>query len=207
RMKRVWEMPEAGVNLPNSLLLRPALPAEQAQLCTLAAAVAAARAIEDCGLPARIKWPNDVVIGSRKCVGILSEMVADMDGVQFIVMGVGFNVNQRAFPEELKQKATSLLLEKGETVPRGTLLLRYLSHMEEAMEQLESGGMAALMPDYLSRSVTLGSRVEVIGTAERFVGQADGLDETGALLVTDDEGRRRRVLSADVSVRGVMGYV
>ena len=75
------------------------------------------------------------------------------------------------------------------------------------MDALEQGGLEALLPEYLPRSATLGQRVEVIGTAERFTGTADGLDERGALLVTDDAGKRHTVWSADVSVRGVMGYV
>ncbi len=135
RLSRTWETPE-GEALMQSLVLRPHLPAERAQLCTLAAAVAAAQAIEDVcpGLTAGIKWPNDVVIGGRKCVGILSELAADIDGVSYVVTGVGVNVNQTAFAGELAQKATSLLLEargKDPAAPpvcRRRLLTAYLKH-------------------------------------------------------------------------------
>ncbi len=209
RMKRAWEA-EGGALL-HSVLLRPALPAEQAQLCTLAAAIAAAKAIEAQGLQPRIKWPNDVVLNGRKCVGILSELSADPDGVRHVVVGVGINVNQRAFPEALRERATSLWLERGDRsapdLDRRRLLCDELSALEGAMDALESGGLAALLPEYLPRSATLGRRVEVTGAAERYVGTADGLDERGALLVTDDAGARHTVLSADVSVRGLMGYV
>lgn len=207
RLQRAWETPEAGTALPSSLLLTPKLPPEQVQLVTLAAAVAAAAAIADFDLAPGIKWPNDVVLGSRKCVGILCEMAADMGGVRFVIAGVGFNVNQRAFPQELSQKATSLWLESGREIDRRALLCRYLWHMERAMDTLESKGLAGLMPEYTARSVTLGRRVQVIGATDTFVGIAESMDDTGALFVRDDQGALRRVLSADVSVRGVMGYV
>ena len=215
RLGRAWDA-ATGENLLHSLLLRPALPIEQAQLCTLAAALAMAQAIEDTVpvLKAGIKWPNDIVLGGQKCVGILSELSADMDGIHFIVMGVGVNVNQRAFSGELTQKATSLWLEQsrllGKDAPpidRRKLLCAYLSRMEQVMDQLEKSGLSALLPEYTRRSVTLGAQVRVISAAEEWTGTAEKLDETGALFVKDASGELRRVLSGDVSVRGVMGYV
>lgn len=207
RLQRVWETPEAGTALPSSLLLTPKLPPEQVQLVTLAVAIAAAAAIADFGFEPGIKWPNDVVIKGRKCVGILCEMAADRNGVRFVIAGAGFNVNQRAFPEKLSHKATSLWLEGGREIDRRALLCRYLLHMERAMDTLESAGFAGLLPEYKARSVTLGHRVQVIGATETFVGDAERIDDAGALFVRDDQGALRRVLSADVSVRGVMGYV
>jgi len=207
RLQRVWETPEAGTALPSSLLLAPKLPPEQIQLVTLAAAVAAAAAIADFGLTPGIKWPNDVVIGGRKCVGILCEMVTDRNGVRFVIAGAGFNVNQCAFPDALSHKATSLKMECGHEIDRRTLLCRYLWHMERAMDRLESTGLAGLLPEYSARSVTLGHRVQVINATETFEGVGESMDNVGALFVRDDQGVLRRVLSADVSVRGVMGYV
>lgn len=213
RMQRVWQV-SRGEALTHSLLLRPALPVEQAQLCTLAAAVAMVQAIGDVcpGLKPGVKWPNDVVIGGRKCVGILSELAADMDGIHYIVMGVGLNVNQQAFDPELTDKATSLLLELRKNDPaaaplcRRALLCAYLKRMETAMDALEAEGLSGLLPAYLEASVTLGAEVRVIGANAEFAGTAEALDETGALLVRDESGELRRVLSGDVSVRGMMGY-
>lgn len=220
RLGRGWDAAQ-GENLLHSLLLCPALPTEQAQLCTLAAAVAMAGAVEEAapGVKAGIKWPNDLVIGGRKCAGILSEISADMDGIRFLVMGVGVNVNQKRFAGELEQKATSLWLEKqrlaredeqqGLPVPgidRRILLQAYLRRMEEAVEALETQGLQGILPEYERRSVTLGAKVRVVGVQEDFLGTAESLDETGALWVIEEQGKRRRVLSGDVSVRGVMGY-
>lgn len=112
RIGRSWETPP-GEALTFSLLLRPKLQPEQAQLCTLAAALAVVRTIRGLcpGLAPRIKWPNDVVLGQGKCCGILSEMGMGAGGVDYVVTGVGLNVNQTAFPEALADKAVSLLGE------------------------------------------------------------------------------------------------
>ena len=207
RLQRSWDTP-AGEALTQSLVLRPRLPIEQAQLCTLAAAVAAAKAIEDVcpQLKTGIKWPNDVVIGRRKCVGVLCEMVLEGGGFA-VVPGVGININQTSFAGELADKATSLRMETGAAVERWAVLCAYLQRMEEAVDALERNGLAGILPDYLSRSVTLGSRVHVIGPELDFTGTAKAIDDAGTLIVTDDAGCDRRVLCGDVSVRGLMGYV
>ena len=215
RLGRTWEA-NSGENLMHSLLLCPNLSLEQSPLCTLAAATAMAQAIEDV-LPilnAGIKWPNDIVMNGRKCVGILSELAADMDGIHFIVMGVGVNVNQTAFAGDIADSATSLLLEQrkqiGEKncppIDRRQLLCAYLSRMEQAITKLEEDGLSALLPEYTRRSVTLGAEVRVISTNDEWRGTAESIDDTGALKVRDASGTLRRVLSGDVSVRGVMGY-
>ncbi len=217
RLQRQWDAVE-GENLLQSLLLRPTLPIEQAPLCTLAAAAAIAQAIEDTvpGLQAGIKWPNDIVLNGKKCVGILSELSGDMDGIHFIVMGVGVNANQLTFGGELAEKATSLRIERdtligaqAATAPidRRVLLVHYLRRMEQLMCALEKDGLPGILPEYQRRSVTLGARVRVIDAKGEFIGTAEAVDETGALIVKDEWAKPRRVLSGDVSVRGVMGYV
>ena len=207
RMTRRWETP-AGEALTQTLLLRPKLPLEQAQLCTFAAALAAAKAIEEVCPEVKpgIKWPNDVVIGSKKCTGILCEMA--LDGSSYAVAaGVGININQKAFEGELADKATSLFMETGRIIDRWQVLRAYLRYMEQAIDALEESGFEGIVQEYFSRSVTLGSRVRVVSTADEFTGTAKAVDETGALIVTDETGTDRRVLSGDVSVRGLMGYV
>jgi BirA family transcriptional regulator, biotin operon repressor / biotin---[acetyl-CoA-carboxylase] ligase len=207
RLNRVWVDTGADEMLPCSLLLRPSLPPEKTPLLTLAVAVAAADAIGDFGLKAGIKWPNDVVLNGRKCVGILCETVADPAGARCVVAGAGFNVNQRVFPAELAEKATSLRMEGGWAVGRRALLCRYLEHVERVTALLENEGFGRFLPLYAARSVTLGSRVRVEGANETFTGTAESIDDAGALRVRTDVGELKRVLSGDVSVRGVMGYV
>lgn len=213
RLQRVWQA-AAGETLPVSLLLKPRLTPEQISLCTLGAAVAAAQAIEQVcpELKAGIKWPNDVVIGGRKCVGILCEGAFDPEGRLCVIMGVGFNGNQRAFPPELAASATSLFLEKqrqnpdAEPVILRELLTAFLEAAEKAADRLEEGGLPAILPEYRARSVTIGSAVRVIAPTEEYIGQAEGMDASGSLLVRDGSGVLRTVVCGDVSVRGLMGY-
>ena len=214
RIGRSWETPP-GEALTFSLLLRPKLLPEQAQLCTLAAALAVVRTIRaHCpGLNPRIKWPNDVVIGQGKCCGILSEMGMGAGSVEYVVTGVGLNVNQTAFPEELKAKAVSLLGEMRRENPaetpldRSAILCRFLAEMETLLEQLEVGGFAAIRADFEATSATIGQAVQVIAPAESYTGIAMGVDDTGALLVKRANRIIESVLCGDVSVRGLMGYV
>lgn len=213
RLQRVWQA-AAGETLPVSLLLKPRLTPEQIPLCTLGAAVAAAQAIEQVcpELKAGIKWPNDVVIGGRKCVGILCEGAFDPEGRLCVIMGVGFNGNQRVFPPELAASATSLFLEKqrqnpdAEPVILRELLTAFLEAAERAADRLEEGGLPAILPEYRARSVTIGSAVRVIAPTEEYIGQAEGMDASGSLLVRDGSGVLRTVVCGDVSVRGLMGY-
>ena len=213
RLQRVWQA-VAGETLPVSLLLKPRLTPEQIPLCTLGAAVAASQAIEQVcpELKAGIKWPNDVVIGGRKCVGILCEGAFDPEGRLCVIMGVGFNGNQRVFPPELAASATSLFLEKqrqnpdAEPVILRELLTAFLEAAEKAADRLEEGGLPAILPEYRARSVTIGSAVRVIAPTEEYIGQAEGMDASGSLLVRDGSGVLRTVVCGDVSVRGLMGY-
>ena len=208
RMDRQWETP-AGLALTQSMVLRPRLRPEQAQLITLAAAVASAKAMEDVcpELKVGIKWPNDGVIGDKKCMGILCEMALDGANLAYVIPGVGINVNQTHFEGELADKATSLRMESGHEVDRWALLGAYLTRMEAAVDAVEKQGLQGILEEYISRSVTIGRDVRVVAPNESYVARAHGIDETGALLVTDDQGRERRVLCGDVSVRGLMGYV
>ena len=209
RLQRVWQA-AAGETLPVSLLLKPRLTPEQIPLCTLGAAVAAAQAIEQIcpELKAGIKWPNDVVLSGRKCVGILCEGAFDPEGRLCVIMGVGFNGNQRAFPPELAVSATSLFLEKQRQNPDAepVILRELLTAFLEAADRLEEGGLPAILPEYRARSVTLGSAVRVIAPTEEYIGQAEGMDASGSLLVRDGSGVLRTVVCGDVSVRGLMGY-
>lgn len=213
RMQRTWDTP-AGQALTQTMVLRPKLRLDQAPLITLAAAVASARAIEDVcpELQVGIKWPNDGIINGKKCFGILSEMSAANGKLDYVVPGVGINVNQLSFAGELEEKATSMLMElrrlhpEAEEIDRRALMCAYLTRMEEAVDALEASGFDGIAEEYLRRSVTLGRKVQVIGAQETFIAAAKAIDEEGALIVMDEEGNERRVLCGDVSVRGLMGY-
>ena len=206
RLGRQWVSP-AGQGLWCSTLLRPRLRPEDAPFVTFCAAMALAEAIDRlCGTRAQIKWPNDVVLQGKKCCGILLEMAADPDRLEYVVVGTGVNLQPGAYPPELQDRAISLAEVTDRPPLRREMLCAYLAALEPLVDTLETSGFSALLPGYTARSCTLGSRVQVSGGVE-LTGMAEGLDGSGALLVRDDGGELHRVLSGDVSVRGVMGYV
>ena len=203
RRGRGWISP-AGEGVFMSLILRPqSHPSEVARLSMQTALAVALSIAQTTGLDARIKWPNDIVCGGRKVCGMLLEMNADEQAVHDVVAGLGINVHQTQFAPEIAQTASSLDLLSGQRVCRAALVRAFL----EAFERTEAlAAQGALMDAYRARSATLGQRVQVIAPAGSFTGTALEVTDSGSLIVEDEEGQRREVLAADVSVRGLMGY-
>lgn len=204
RLGRVWDA-QKGQNLLMSVLLRPKLTPESAQTVTLAAALATALAIDEVtGLSPKIKWPNDLLCEGKKLTGILVEMSADMDRLLSVVVGIGVNVNQTAFPEELQATATSLKLLLGHDVSRRSLMVSVLKHLERTITALTQGGFAAIAKEYERLSLTLHQDVTIkpVSGEAPYEAKALSLDDTGALIIGLQNGQTRRVISAEVSVRG-----
>ena len=205
RRGRGWISP-AGEGIFMSLILRPDIALEDTAKLSLVTALAVANAIERAtGLDARIKWPNDIVCGGRKVRGMLLEMDVADGKLESVVAGIGINVHQMQFPEEIQNTAASLDLLLGRRISRKEVIYAVLAAFDEAMALSKDD--ARFMQAYRERSATLGQRVQVIATNETFVGTAVDLTQSGTLIVEDEEGQRRKVLAADVSVRGLMGYV
>lgn len=204
RLSRGWFSPVAK-GLWFSVVLRPPFPPQEAPKCTLMAAVALNRAIRDVtGIPCGIKWPNDILCNGRKLVGILTEMSAEMDAINHIVIGMGINVNIDAaeIPPELKTIATSVSIETGAEVSRIDLFIKVLKRLEEIYLQVKTGGFSVVLDAWRQESITLGRMVNVIGLDKSFVGKAIDIDNDGALLVETEQGVER-VLAGDVSIRPV----
>ena len=203
RRGRGWISP-AGEGVFMSLILRPqAHPSQVARLSLLTALAVAEGIAGETGLDARIKWPNDIVVGGSKVCGMLLEMNADEQSVHDVVAGVGINVHQTAFPEEIARTASSLDLLSGRRQSRAALVRAFLGAVERATALSDADMMRA----YRGRSATLGQRVQVVSLSGTFTGLAEAITDAGALVVLGDDGERREVLAADVSVRGIMGYV
>ena len=203
RRGRGWLSP-AGEGVFMSLILRPQAHPSQVAGLSLQAALATARAIASVtGLDARIKWPNDIVCGGKKVCGMLLEMNADEQSVRDVVAGIGINVHQREFPPEIAQTADSLDLLTGTSVNRAALVRAFLQEFETVSSMAQAG---TLMDAYRERSATLAQRVQVIAPSGTFTGTALEVTDSGSLIVLDEQGQRREVLAADVSVRGLMGY-
>ncbi len=200
RRGRAWVSP-AGRNLTLSIILRPDLPPARAPELTLVASVALCQAVRQAGVPAGIKWPNDLLSRGRKLAGVLTELAADPDRVQWVVLGIGANVNVRAeeFPAELRDIATSLAMERGEPVPRALFAAAVLSSLEEWLDRHAEDGFPPVREAWKAMSITLDREVRVRAGDRDLEGVAEDVDEAGALLVRTRAGLER-VLAGDVEL-------
>jgi BirA family biotin operon repressor/biotin-[acetyl-CoA-carboxylase] ligase len=218
RLGRSWES-SRGVNLYMSILLRPSMAPWLAPQLSLVAGVAACETVREEGIEARIKWPNDVVVVAktndadkdaaplRKLAGILTEIEAESDRVAFVVVGIGVNLNSDAshWSDELKDKATSVFLERGEKTCRAAFAARLLARFEALEDDWRRGGFAAVAPRWRALSVLDGRRVVVNAPGESYDGVCAGIDDDGALLLETGTGAPRRVLAGDVTISGGYG--
>lgn len=207
RRGRSFESP-AGTGIFMTLLLRPEIEPQNASMLTLVSALAVAKGIEHMvDLPVQIKWPNDIVINGKKVCGILTEMSAQMDYVNYIVIGIGINVSNEEFPEEIKDVATSIYLESGKHVNRAMLIEKIWEEFEDYYELYEkTQDLSSLVKEYDSYLVNRGQKVRVLDPKEPYEGKAMGITDRGELIVDTWEARRL-VSAGEVSVRGVYGYV
>ena len=202
RLSRSWFSP-SGKGIWLSVVLRPPFNPHDAPKCTLMAAVAVTKAIQSMtGIECGIKWPNDILYQGKKIVGILTEMNAEIDAINYIVIGMGINVNikQQDFPDELTESATSLSVVAGHTISRLSLLNAVLVELEQAYEEVIQYGFSKMLDEWRKLSVTLGKKVNVIGSGKEFSGTAVDIDHDGGLLVQTEAGIER-VLAGDVSIR------
>lgn len=202
RLGRRWESPR-GVNLYCSILLRPPIMPSQAAQLTFLSAVAVSQAIEKTTpLVPRIKWPNDVLINGLKVSGMLNEMSAETEKVNFIVVGIGVNINMKKeqFPEQLRHPATSLLLESGKPVDRTEFARSLLVSFDSLYNEYLRKGMTPIKKELVERSAFLGKTVRVSFQSHESTGMAVGLDDDGALLLQHKDGKIEKVLAGDVRI-------
>ena len=202
RMARGWFSPSTG-GIWFSVILRPSFSPVEAPKCTLMAAVALSSAIRKVtGLPCGIKWPNDILLQGKKVAGILTEMSAEIDIINYVVIGMGINVNiaKEDFPFELQDVGTSLQIAGGRQVNRLDLLRVLLAELEEVYDISVRQGFGSLLDRWRHMSVTIGQTVDVTASDEVFTGVAADIDAEGALLVDTISGRRR-VIAGDVTIR------
>lgn len=207
RRGRSWESP-SGIGIFMTLMLKPEINPNHASMLTLVAAMATTRAIRRVtGVPAMIKWPNDIVMNGKKVCGILTEMSAQFDYINHIVIGIGINVHNEDFPEEIAQTASSIYLESGQRIHRASLIEAFLEEFEDVYaEYLKTEDMEGLQKEYDAMLVNRGRQVRVLDPKEPFEGKAMGITKKGELIVDTWESRKL-VSSGEVSVRGIYGYV
>lgn len=208
RRGRSWVSP-SGTGIFMTLMIKPDINPNNASRLTLVAALAVAKAITSVtGEEALIKWPNDIVVNGKKVCGILTEMNAQFDYINHIVVGIGINVHNESFPEEISQMASSLMIEAGgKRFHRAQIIAETMSYFEQYYDTfLKTQDLSALVREYDELLVNRNKSVRVLDPKEPFDGKAMGITPKGELIVDTWESRKL-VSSGEVSVRGIYGYV
>jgi len=201
RLGRTWVSPPHR-NLYLSVVLRPPIEVVAAPQIGLVAGVAVAAAVAEWAPAAAIKWPNDVLVAGRKVAGILMELEADLDRIRFVVLGIGVNVNTapEEFPEDLRDKAGSLMTACAAPVDRVKFADRLLSYLEDGYGRFVRDGFAAIRPLWEARSCLHGAHVRIDAGAGRVDGTVAGLADDGCLVVRTAAGTDVRLVAGDVTV-------
>ena len=197
RLGRGWFSPKyKGIYL--SLILKPKILPTEATLLTLLSAVSICEAIKEItGLDSQIKWPNDIMLHNKKLGGILTELNAEMDEINFVSIGIGLNVNNDK--KTLVSGATALKEHKKESVNRISLLQEILRKIEANYLLLQKKGALPVIEEWRQHSITLGRRVKVYCHKEHIEGEAFDIDIDGGLLVRKDSGIIEKVMAGDVA--------
>lgn len=213
RIGRKWETPQ-NVSIATSILLQPdELSIESVATITIIAAMAVRKAIENCsGLVGKIKWPNDIVFGGKKICGILTEMEIKEGKVWYVVCGIGVNVHNTSFPEEIAFKATSVDLElKSAGSTKKVSCKELTTEIWECFKDyynkfVSTGDLTNLREEYERYLANRGERVRIEAQADSYEAIAQGINNRGELIVNKD-GEQRIISTGEVSVRGIYGYV
>lgn len=204
RFGRSWHSPP-GENLYFSTVARPRLGSRAAPPMTLVAAVALAETVAAAGAAPELKWPNDVLLDGKKCAGILCELTARPAGeggepeVDFLVIGIGVNLNGREFPSELQERATSLALATSAPIDRAAFAASLCARLERWHDALVSDGPAPVTAAWKRYARLFGRRITVDNGRSRTTGVAEDLAADGALLVRGDDGQLHRIVAGEIA--------
>lgn len=203
RLGRVWKTKKDD-GIAFSVLLRPNIAPSEVSAITPLAGLAVCKAIREyTGLDCKIKWPNDIIVGKKKLVGILTEMSAEFDAVEYVISGIGINVDHSSFPEEIAFKATSIFLETGKHIDKNEFLACVLTHIENEFLRSNLELNPTALEEYNDLCATIGRSVTFQRGSRRTEGMAVGVAENGELKVMLSDGSIQLVNSGEVTVQGI----
>ncbi len=209
RLGRSWTSPK-GKGIWMSIILKPKVDPAKVAKITLIGAAAVNQGLKDIGIKSYIKWPNDIIIDGKKVCGILTEMSCELNMINYVIMGIGINVNlgREDFDDELIDKATSLKEVVGEEIDRKKLLAYVLNHFEELYIPFkESGDISKTIQVSRRESILIGKEVRIINGDTEKSGKVLGIDNEGQLIVEHGDGSIEELFSGEVSIRGMEGYL
>ncbi|MCK4738930.1 MAG: biotin--[acetyl-CoA-carboxylase] ligase [Deltaproteobacteria bacterium] len=200
RLGKDWHSPP-GVNIYTSIILRPKIAPQKAQSLTLMAAIAVAKTIEEFSpIKPSVKWPNDILVEGKKIAGILTEMSSETEQINHIALGIGINVNMKDqdFPNDICKTATSLAVLKGEKIDRAEVARALYSNVEKWYKVFLDTDLSSIIDTWLNYFTSKGKKICVSGTPPTE-GICMGIDSDGALLIKNDDGTTKRVLSGEIT--------
>ena len=202
RLQRSWHSPP-GVNIYTSLILRPRIASSEAARIPIVAGIAVAEVLDKYS-PSRIKlkWPNDVLLNNKKVCGILSQAKIAGKKIDFIVLGIGININigQNELPLEICDSATSLIMETGREISRQELIISLYENLEKWYKQLLQKGFIRIKEKWLEMTPMIGQTVQVIFQDEKIEGKATGIDDEGSLIILAERNKEIKVYAGDATI-------
>jgi BirA family transcriptional regulator, biotin operon repressor / biotin---[acetyl-CoA-carboxylase] ligase len=202
RLGRSWHSPR-GANIYTSVILCPKMESSEVSRIPIMTGVAVAEVLDDyCPGKISLKWPNDVLLNDKKVCGILSAAkITDMK-IDFIVLGIGINVNMSGnqFSEEIRGTATSLFVETGREFSREDLIISLYENLEKWYKQLTLNGFGGIKEKWLNMTPMFGQKVEVVFKDEIIAGKAAGLDDDGSLILVDERNKEIKVIAGDATI-------
>ena len=208
RRGRAWESP-SGSSIYMTILLRPKISPVKAPMLTLVMALSVADGIRQVtGLDTLIKWPNDIVLKQKKVCGILTEMSTEIDYINYVVIGVGINVNQESFPDIIRDTATSLKAETGRSFRRSEIIAAVMERFEKYYETfLKTEDLSGIQETYNNILANRDKDVRVLEPGNEYDAHAIGINEKGELIIKTPDGTKKNIFAGEVSVRSLYGYV
>ncbi len=204
RRGRSWTLePKAGIAF--SIVLRPDFAPELAPNLTLLMGLAVNKALRSlCGAESKIKWPNDIIINGKKVCGILVEMITEERDIKYVICGVGINVSNKEFPEDLKNIATSIYIETGKAFLRKDVLAAVLNNFEELyIAYCENVSFAPFLEEYKASCINIGRELKAVYDNKEIIAAGEDIAADGSLIVRQNDGSLLTLRSGEVSIRGV----
>lgn len=198
RRGKTWISPPGGIWM--SIILRPEIPPHRASQLTLVTGVVVAKTIkEELNIDVGIKWPNDILIGKKKVSGILTEVNATMDKVNYLVVGIGIdmNVDVPMLPSDLQKGATSLKNELDTEINGALLVQKFLLNFENIYNDFKEDKFPDILNEWRAMSSTIGTSVEVRTRGKRVQGYAVGINKEGILVLEMEDGSLRKMISGE----------
>ncbi|WP_251859947.1 biotin--[acetyl-CoA-carboxylase] ligase [Clostridium sp. Marseille-Q2269] len=209
RLGRTWSSSKfKGIYM--SIILKPDINTLDVPKITQVAAAAVVTALNNNNIKSYIKWPNDIIVKDKKICGILTEMSGEISKINYVVIGMGVNVNsdKEDLPKDLLFKASSLKIETGRELKRNVLVADIINNFEELYTELiEHNNIATSIQICKDNSILIGKEIRIITRNKERFGKAVGLNSNGELLVQFEDGKIKPLISGEISVRGIDGYI